>query len=206
MLCKKCDKNEVPQSAINRRHYVCSSCERTTRNNPIKKALCKKCGINNVPPSRLKVYNYTCSVCAKKKHKSKITNENNTTICKHCNLNPVPLSRAKNSNYICNKCSVKKYGDDNYRSQKMRNEIIAKFGNCCNYCKSTDSLQVDHKNGDGKNDRSTLTARRKWFKKILNGDESNCQILCRTCNIAKQNMTDNEFKQWIKNMYDKFYP
>lgn len=202
MKCKKCNENEVPPSNIKNKNYICSYCERTRRNNPVKEALCKHCGINKVPPSRLKAYNYTCCKCSNKKRKD---NGKTEAICKHCKVNKVAPSRVKKSHYTCAKCEREKYGSTNQRIKNKRVKIIKMLGGCCNYCGSIHTLQVDHKNGNSGDDHLNLTKRNQWFNRILEGS-GEAQILCRQCNISKQGMTDSQFKEWIAMMYFKFNP
>ena len=67
--------------------------------------------------------------------------------------------------------STRKKSSEAYRViLPIRQELLNKFDNKCNYCGSNDNLQVDHiipLSEDGSNDISNL------------------QILCKTCNLKK---------------------
>lgn len=57
----------------------------------------------------------------------------------------------------------------------VRDRILAKFGNKCCYCNSTENLEIDH-----------IIPLSKGGKE----DEINMQVLCRACNRRKSNKFD----------------
>jgi hypothetical protein len=88
--------------------------------------------------------------------------------------------------------------------------LFEHYGHGCAYCGSKDNLQFDHVNGDGsllrKQSKSVSYALNKWYKSLIDDNfPSTCQVLCRQCNIAKQNMSDAEFKEWILFLAKKFH-
>lgn len=61
-------------------------------------------------------------------------------------------------------------------SPKQRNEIMSKFGWKCSKCESKDDLQLDH-----------ITPRSRGGT----DDESNLQVLCKSCNLTKRGHDGN---------------
>ena len=121
-------------------------------------------------------------------------------LCKKCNEREVALYKIKHRNYICNRCSNKRDRDS------IRNRLFEHYGRSCIYCGSESDLQFDHVNGDGVNDHSGQ-ASYLWHKSLIANDyPPTCQVLCRQCNIAKQQMTDEQFRNWISKLYHRFNP
>lgn len=70
---------------------------------------------------------------------------------------------------------------------KIRAKVIEFMGGVCCKCGFDDprALQIDHIMGNGNKDR----AKTNWYsryKKILNGEDKSCQLLCANCNWIKR--------------------
>ena len=66
--------------------------------------------------------------------------------------------------------------------KEIRNRILKRFNNKCNYCKSLENLEIDHIIPVSKGGKA---------------DEINLQVLCRSCNRKKSNKLDID-KYFIK--------
>ena len=70
-----------------------------------------------------------------------------------------------------------------------REAVLDHFGRACACCGSSDRLEVDHVNGDGKAHREALGVRGGAFYRLLvaNGfpDDPPLQVLCGPCNGSK---------------------
>ena len=124
-------------------------------------------------------------------------------------MNPVPAYRVKKHYYLCVKCHVKKYGSGHERQKKARGIILDYYGRVCRYCGGEGDLQIDHVDGGGKAERILLNDVKSnhgaVYGKIIRERFPACyQVLCRQCNIAKQDMTEKDFKAWIKKVSDHF--
>lgn len=105
----------------------------------------------------------------------------------------------------CIRCRSEYFTSDNHKKsqikwrEQLRNVMFDHYGHECTYCGSTTNLQFDHINGDGggNNKRQWTT----WANALIKtGFPDGCQVLCGQCNVAKQNMTDAEFRKWILGM------
>ncbi len=126
-------------------------------------------------------------------------------MCKSCAVNPVPAYRVKKHDYVCVPCHVKKYGSGHERQKRARETILEHYGKKCRYCGEEEDLHIDHVDGDGKEERLLLNDAKGnhgavYAKIIREGFPDRYQVLCRQCNLAKQNMTDAQFRAWIKNV------
>jgi hypothetical protein len=57
-------------------------------------------------------------------------------------------------------------------------------------CKDIDCLQIDHINGNGKEDRKSFSSTYKYYKYILQSikiSKKEYQCLCANCNFKKRN-------------------
>lgn len=150
--------------------------------------LCKKCKQREVKKHRLKVHDYRCNTCINKAGYVNQRDWRKTTKGKAC----------------CAKYAQK------YRD-RIRAEVFAHYGPC-QYCGTTENLQLDHKNGDGKSvERKMGNGRRRGgfdlYRRVRrDGFPDTFQSLCRQCNIAKQAMSDTEFRTWIEMLYRRLYP
>lgn len=150
--------------------------------------LCKKCNQNEVSPGMIKNHDYQCNSCRKLQRESREVK----LTCGTCGMDTVPLYRAKRCHYICNPCRKK-------ARDTKRNRILDHYGRICTYCGSSTDLQLDHVNGDGKEDHGRAW---QWHDQLIReGFPPICQIVCRQCNIAKQTMKDCEFRAWIDSVY-----
>lgn len=71
---------------------------------------------------------------------------------------------------------------------KLRNKILDMFGRKCMWCGFSDvrALQVDHKNGGGRDDVSSFKSRYSYYKHVLKVGAKKYQLLCANCNWIKR--------------------
>lgn len=146
-------------------------------------------------------------------------------LCNICRTSEVPASRLHNrpTHRICNQCRSQRNAERGYsksfyhrhrqRLLSERNEeykqnkqqVFEHYGNACVYCGASENLQIDHINGDRKAEAEKrgyeLSGTGFYRKVIKDGFPNNLQTTCRQCNIAKQDMTDAEYRAWIKHCY-----
>ena len=69
---------------------------------------------------------------------------------------------------------------------KMKAKAIAALGGCCARCgydSDIRAIQIDHINGDGKQERLTLTSQHSLYKRVAeSGSQGKYQALCANCN------------------------
>jgi 5-methylcytosine-specific restriction endonuclease McrA len=90
----------------------------------------------------------------------------------------------------------------NARARKYRNAdrdaALARYGTKCAYCGSTDQLQIDHINDDGREHRQgdleAVTIHR-WLRK--HGYPEGFQTLCQSCNQRKARLA----RSWAPRAY-----
>ncbi len=106
----------------------------------------------------------------------------------------------------CPACrAARKLANQNASNKKndqiLRRTVLSAYGGVCAYCGETDvaALQIDHMNGDGKKWRAEHNRAGHMFWRWLrdNGYPSDYQVLCKTCNFAKSDKTDEEFRAWM---------
>lgn len=120
-------------------------------------------------------------------------------LCRKCNERPIAPHNLKRHNYACNHCNNKRDRD------KVRNQLLDHYGRACVYCGAESDLEFDHTNGDGSNDHRG--SRHSWLRSLIaNGFPTSCQVVCRQCNAAKRQMTDQQFREWIAYLYYRIYP
>lgn len=129
--------------------------------------------------------------------------------CRHCGVNPVPTYKVKKHDYVCVKCHVKRYGTGHERQKKARSLILDHYGRVCRYCGETNDLHIDHVDGGGKAERLLLNDVRGqhgavYAKIIREGFPACYQVLCRQCNIAKQDLKEEAFKTWVRKINEFF--
>ena len=123
--------------------------------------------------------------------------------CKRCGERQVPEFRVRRHYYICNHCHQQRYGGSGARRKKLRLLLLERYGDGrCRYCGSQNDLQLDHVNGGGKLERqgdknSTRLFRRLWAA----GCPPGYQVLCKQCNFAKRDLTEDEFFAWIEKVH-----
>jgi len=131
-------------------------------------------------------------------------------LCRVCNEREVPEGHKRNRNYICSQCHYGRYKEKaqilNRRNGKryrkeLRERMFDAYGRECVYCHSTTNLQFDHTNGDGCRKTRGYDTRQWFLMLIAAGFPPSCQVVCGQCNVAKQNMTDAQFRAWIKMVY-----
>ena len=128
-------------------------------------------------------------------------------MCKKCKTGEVSEYKVKKRNYICNACHAI---EQKQQKAKMRRIVYENYGEQCPYCGSTSNLQIDHINGDGKKERN----KGRWrasssdtHRLIIHlGFPLTYQTICRQCNMAKQQMNDDEFRQWITKVFYHINP
>lgn len=147
----------------------------------------------------------------KRKYQKKIVcSRTGRVLCGRCRVNPVSESRVRKGDYLCSPCLSKRNPTseesrqknriaDRERMAKYRDTILDHYGRSCCYCGRTDELCIDHKNGDGKAHRAQFNGvRRGVLKDIIRRNfPDSFQILCKTCNVAKGAMNDDQFRDWI---------
>jgi hypothetical protein len=85
----------------------------------------------------------------------------------------------------------------NYR-RKLRIKVIMALGGKCSNpnclviggCTDIDCLQIDHTNGNGRQDRKLFSSTHKYYKYILESiklGKKEYQCLCANCNVKKRN-------------------
>jgi len=130
----------------------------------------------------------TCTRCGNPKnikdfHRDRTTRDGRSAACKLCR------------NIYNQSDTHKMYGP------RLRDIIFDHYGRECIYCGATDNLQCDHVNGDGKQHKRNKP---KWHREIIAaGFPADCQVLCKQCNTAKQDMTDQQFRQWIARLHHR---
>ena len=75
--------------------------------------------------------------------------------------------------------------------QKIRQQVLTAYGNKCNCCSSTQALQVDHVNGNGRQHRKELGgSSTQVYRHITKTNfPPEFQLLCKVCNYAKDTHT-----------------
>jgi hypothetical protein len=75
---------------------------------------------------------------------------------------------------------------------KWRARFLEFYGNCCAECGTTDRLELDHVNGDGREHRIELTGKnaggdgyRIYRQAVLEYPSDRYQVLCRSHNARK---------------------
>ena len=71
-------------------------------------------------------------------------------------------------------------------NNKIRMEIIKKYGGKCVWCGSRQRLVLDHVNEDGPAQRASGVVQERFWRWIKENDyPETIQVLCHACNIAK---------------------
>ena len=87
-----------------------------------------------------------------------------------------------------------------YRA-KCKRKVLDHYGHQCVYCGATNDLQLDHVNGGGEEDRVQNGYRASstdmYRKAIANNFPTYLQVTCKTCNLAKGDRTDADFRYWL---------
>ena len=73
------------------------------------------------------------------------------------------------------------------RKRNLRKDILASMGNKCVSCGFTDwrVLQIDHVNGNGREDRTQFKSYEQFYKAIVTSPHR-YQLLCSNCNWIKR--------------------
>lgn len=81
--------------------------------------------------------------------------------------------------------------------QKIRRQILAKYGGKCVRCgfDDADCLQIDHVNSDGSYDRAFTTSPSRMNRKILEDTSGMYQLLCANCNCKKRVEAGEQFRR-----------
>lgn len=77
--------------------------------------------------------------------------------------------------------------------------VFGKLGGVCCQCGFSDirALQIDHINGDGNTERKEIGSNSpKFYKKVLNDDGKDYQLLCANCNWIKRS-ENNEINSLV---------
>lgn len=128
--------------------------------------------------------------------------------CKTCE-NQIEKYAEKNYQTLCRKCHYEKYGkaSDRRCRKAARDKVLAHYGNKCNYCDSTIDLHVDHIGGDGSAARKLNSCARSSIAKTIIKENfpTTYQLLCRKCNLAKNDMSDKDFREFVDLLYARFH-
>jgi 5-methylcytosine-specific restriction endonuclease McrA len=121
----------------------------------------------------------------------------------------------------CSECRIKHRRERQNKTNKRTNtiikiEVLQHYGNgTCAYCgeRSTDKLNIDHMDGQGKRHREHMKANGMslgtgnqlyyWLRRT--GYPEGYQVLCRHCNHAKNNLSDEQFRQWVALVYERLF-
>lgn len=127
--------------------------------------------------------------------------------CKSCGR-PLPPSKVRKHDYTCSTCVSRRDKQRISKSnktlaQRKKELVFDHYGNSCTYCGSISNLQIDHMQGDGKAHRQSMVTNSMYHWLIKNGFPSGFQTLCKRCNMSKQNMTDAEFRAFIRELYER---
>lgn len=101
----------------------------------------------------------------------------------------------KHKQYLCKECQRK-------AQNKIRLDIVNHYGSKCAYCGSTEDLQIDHIEGNGKAHREELgdgATIYYWIKR--NNYPTGFQVLCKKHNVNKGSMSDSEYRELIYGTY-----
>ena len=118
-------------------------------------------------------------------------------------------SKLDGHSYICLECHRKSQNKPAHQeavrrwNSSLRETLFAQYGRCCKYCGANKDLHFDHMGG-GKHKIKEGTT---WYTHLKKeGFPKECQVLCRRCNMAKQDMSDSEFRAWILDMAKLLHP
>lgn len=97
------------------------------------------------------------------------------------------------------KIAIKQRIADKNRNKIYRGSVFELLGYKCVKCGFCDirALQIDHINGDGKEERSSNPGARKYYKEMLKNiseKKSKYQILCANCNWIKRFENNEQFR------------
>ena len=180
----------------------------TTRQKRIAQGLCAICGTNK-PDINAK----SCSICKNKRkeyRKSRPNEEKKSKdrsnakrkqhclenhLCSRCGKQPPVENRPHCLScikYIKNWASSQRCKFPNKANeyhQKVRLEVIHKYGSICECCGETqiEFLAIDHKNNDGHIERkSSCGTSSAWYLKLRREPRrTDLRILCHNCNMAR---------------------
>jgi len=100
------------------------------------------------------------------------------TICVACRAKKKELAQRRRSQEANKKRT---------RRRARREAILEHYGRCCVFCGSTESLELDHINNDGREHREQLggASDRTYSWVIKNAFPATFQVLCQPCNYNK---------------------
>lgn len=176
--------------------------------------VCNICGIelteDNTTEGTRKHKVNRCRDCVNsesKKIRSRPIPEDKTFYCTQCGIELTDETWAKGDKKhrqrICRLCK----GERNYMHLKrVQTDVLNHYGGKCAYCGSTKDLQIDHMDGKGKKHREEIgNSSQIYYWLQAHGYPEGFQVLCRTHNISKSNMNDQEYRQLIKDTYHLFF-
>ena len=73
--------------------------------------------------------------------------------------------------------------------------LIALGGKCayCGYCKDDTALQIDHVVPLLDHERKSIRSQRPFYRRIINGERDNLQVLCANCHAIKTRSENPHF-------------
>ena len=115
------------------------------------------------------------------------------TICQCGNV--VEPYRVKQRHRTCAKCGFNKLSSSaRSKTYKGKRELVMEhYGNKCVICGTTEDLEIDHKLGNGKEERKTVKQINLPDYIINNNFPNDYQLLCRKHNMMKQDMPMDVF-------------
>lgn len=82
---------------------------------------------------------------------------------------------------------AKRYGYNKKHYEKLKNELFATYGHCCQCCGESERsfLTIEHLKGNGGKERKICGPLAVMRKAIRSRDFSQYTILCMNCNVGK---------------------
>lgn len=119
--------------------------------------------------------------CYDEKRRGKWTEKS----CEICSKKFRCREKGKWKKFCGNKCQAVAF--HRKKTAKIREQLFEVYGDECECCNETtkEFLTLEHKRGDGRLERKTMTNHNVWLKAIREKDHSRYGILCMNCNWAK---------------------
>lgn len=96
---------------------------------------------------------------------------------------------------------------------EIRKRCFDHYGPHCKFCGTSFDLQLDHVDGNGSSWRRQMSGRNRsglsstglYHFLAARDFPTGFQVLCRKCNIAKGQMSNDQFYTWVKEMYANIF-
>lgn len=147
--------------------------QKADRDSLLKRGICPSCRKRSCVTGRRR-----CRVCLKRHRKSiEVKRELRSQIglCREC---------GNSGAQYCRTCLDR----IKTRDRALRDEVLAAYGNACACCgeRERSFLQIDHKNGKGRDDRMAGLFSARWYRWLKkNGFPADYQLLCANCNWGR---------------------